>query len=273
MNHMSIHRAQIDFSARTAISASQILLAATLALVLAAAGLFVNPASAEGWNLSITGFGGKTIVGSGKALTEPRTTPPFTAISVKGAADVVIRQSSKNAVEVFADDNIVPLVTTEVQGQTLVIGFKDKTSVRTKTKIIVRVEVATLTAIGISGSGDVSADLLKLDSLDVNISGSGDIRLNDLTAANLNVSISGSGDFTAAGSATKQRYAIAGSGDIRSSKLQGNDVTVSIAGSGDASVWATGTLTGSVLGSGDIRYTGNATLSKSVLGSGSISKL
>ncbi|TAF99588.1 MAG: DUF2807 domain-containing protein [Betaproteobacteria bacterium] len=273
MNHTTLHRAPIEFSARTATSASQILLAAALALVLAATGLFVNPASAQGWNFSITGFGGKTIVGSGKAVTEPRITPPFNAISIKGAADVAIRQSNKNAVEVFADDNIAPLITTEVQGQTLVIGFKEKTSVRTKTKLVVRVDVATLTAIGISGSGDVTADLLKLESLDVNISGSGDVRLNDLTAANLNVSISGSGDFTAAGSATKQRYAIAGSGDIRSSKLQGTDVTVSIAGSGDASVWATGTLTGSVLGSGDIRYTGNATLNKSVLGSGSISKL
>jgi Putative auto-transporter adhesin, head GIN domain len=254
---------------RVMISVSTALLLATLSVT----ATFSSAASAQIWNLSITGFGGKTVVGSGKAITEARVTQPFTAVSVTGAADVVIRQTGKTAVEVSGDDNIVPLVTTEVKGQTLVIGFKDKTSMRTKTKLVVRVDVAALTGIGISGSGDVVAEPIKADSLDVSISGSGDIRLSDLNAASLAVSIAGSGDFTASGTVSKQRYNIAGSGDIKSSALKGNDVSVSIAGSGDASVWATGTLSGSIVGSGDIRYLGDATVSKSVLGSGSMKRM
>ncbi len=268
--HSSHQQRDRSFTLQRAIG---VLTAALVVATISATASFSGAARAQIWNLSITGFGGKTVVGSGKAITEPRVTQPFIAIAVKGAADVVIRQTGKSAVEVSGDDNIVPLVTTEVKGETLVIDFKDKTSMRTKTKLVVRVDVAALTGISISGSGNVVAEPIKADALDVSISGSGDLRMNELNAASLAVSIAGSGDFTATGAAAKQRYSIAGSGDVKSSALKGNEVSVSIAGSGDASVWAKGTLSGNIVGSGDIRYLGDATVSKSVLGSGSMKRM
>jgi Putative auto-transporter adhesin, head GIN domain len=249
-------------------------------------------AHAENWSISISTKGNKQLVGSGNVISQTRTVEPFNAISVKSAADVVIRQTGKSGVEVRADDNIVPLITTEVNGGTLIVSMKEKSWIRSKNKIVVTVDVADLTAVAISGSGDVSATSLNTNSLKFSVSGSGDIRLGDLitksldlqvsgsgdtaidrlNANDLTVSIDGSGDFRAEGSAATQRFSIGGSGDVRASKLQGKDVRVSIAGSGDVAVWATGTLNATVAGSGDVRYTGDAVVTKSVAGSGSVSK-
>jgi hypothetical protein len=280
-------------SVRTKYQRASVTTARALAMaMIAVAAWAVSPAAfAEGWNFSITGFG-KGIVGSGNVITQPRVVEPFTAILVKGAADVTIRQTGKSAVEVRADDNIAPLVTTEVKSGVLIIGMKDRISLRSKNKIVVNADVADLTAISIKGSGDVSVPALKAGALKISISGSGDVRSSELAATTLNVQVSGSGDvaidrlnaneliveiegsgdFRAEGSALTQRFSVDGSGDIRASKLQGKDVRVAIAGSGDAAVWATGTLNASVAGSGDIRYTGDAAVEKNVRGSGSISK-
>jgi hypothetical protein len=257
--------------------------------------LAIAPATftyAEGWSISISSKGGEQLNGSGNVTTEARTVAPFNAINVKSAIDVAIRQTGKSAVEVRGDDNLVPLVTTEVINGMLVVSTKEKSWFRSKNKIVVNVDVADLNAVLISGSGDVSATQLNTASLKFSISGSGDIRLGELNTKSLDLNITGSGDtaidklsaeelvvgilgsgdFRADGNATTQRFSIGGSGDIRASKLQGKDVKVSIAGSGDAAVWATATLNATVAGSGDVRYTGDAVVTKSVAGSGSVSK-
>jgi hypothetical protein len=229
-------------------------------------------AQAQSWFTEITGWGGERVKGSGKIVTDKRAIAGYEAVSVKGPQRVVLRQSGNEGVEVTADDNIVPLIETRLDGKTLEIAMKRGYSVSTRSEIIVTVDVKRLTAVALSGSGDVLSQALQTSSLDVSISGSGDVALNNLTADSLKVAIAGSGDFTATGNVPTQRYSISGSGDVRSIKLQGRDVTVKIAGSGDAQVWATGTLTASIAGSGDVVYVGEAKVTSSIAGSGSVAK-
>jgi hypothetical protein len=224
----------------------------------------------------LLGFAGAhAATGSGKLATESRDASGFSAISLRGNINVVVRQGAREAVQVTADENLLPLLQTTVEGsgdnRTLRIQWKPGESVRTKTEPVVTVDVIQLGAVASSGSGDIKIEPLKTPSLSLSISGSSDAKLEQLDTAQFSINIAGSGDVRANGNALKLDIAIAGSGDVRARELACDDVSISIAGSGDASVQANKTLAVSIAGSGDVEYSGAATLAKSrVAGSGSI---
>lgn len=216
-----------------------------------------------------------TLNGSGTAATETRAVSGFQAISLRGGIDVVVRQGSSEGVQVRADDNLLPLVQTVVEGtgdtRTLRIQFKPGESLRTRTPVVVTVDVVKLTALASSGSGDISVEALKTPSLALSMAGSSDARLRQLDTEQFSISIAGSGDVQASGRAAKLEVSIAGSGDVRTRELAAAEVSVSIAGSGDASVAAQKTLSVSIAGSGDVEYVGAAVLARSrIAGSGSV---
>ena len=228
-------------------------------------------AESSNWNFGFS-FNGKSVKGNGQIIQDARKLSGFDRIESRGSVDLVIKQGATESVVVEIDSNIAPLVTTTVENGKLIIDAKGNWATRSKIKVTV--EVVNLSAVAVSGSGDVLARGLKLKQLAVNISGSGDARLEEFSAETLTASISGSGDFFATGKAANQTFSVAGSGDIRTDGLEGCNVSVSIAGSGDAKVWATQSLEVAVAGSGDVRYRGApANLKKRIAGSGSVSQL
>ena len=212
--------------------------------------------------------------GSGKTATETRALPEFQAIQIDGAMDLQIRQGAQQVVEVQADDNLLPLLETVVEGNdpaaTLHVRWKKSTYVSSRSKLLVRVMLPKLSAIGMSGSGDVQLEAFNTPALKLALSGSGNARLKELNTEDLVLSLSGSSDVVGTGKASRLKVSIAGSGNVQLADLQADEVRVSIAGSGDASVNAQKTLDVSVAGSGDVVYTGNATVKSRVAGSGSI---
>ena len=218
------------------------------------------------------------IRGSGNSATEARSLPAFQAIALSGSMDLVVRQGTQ-AVQVTADDNLLPLLETVVEpgrdGATLVVRWQkqDRGSyLQSKSRVRVTVSVPKLTAVAASGSGDIALESVNTPALRLALSGSGDARLPGLTAGELEVAISGSGDVSGSGSATRLKIGIAGSGDVRLADLKADEVTVSIAGSGDAAVSAAKTLSVSIAGSGDVSYSGDAVVKQSVAGSGSVKR-
>jgi len=245
------------------------LLAAAMALTLAAAAH-----AADAGTVLRIGFGGVT--GSGKIQTDTRAVRGFQAISLKTSAKLVLRQGSREGVELRADDNILPLIETRIVdgagGPTLEIRSRDGTSYSAKTTPVVTVDLIKLSGLSVSGSGDVTGDGLKSPALKIAISGAGDIRLNKLAVDELGIKVTGSGDIRFNGRAGKLGIAIAGSGDVDTAGLEADDVSVSISGSGDASVNARKTLAVSIAGSGDVVYSGDAVPKTSIAGSGTVRK-
>lgn len=221
-------------------------------------------------------FGGTSITGSGQLVSEPRPVVPFQAVNLKGSMKLVLRQAAKEAVEVRADDNLLPLVDTAVVERnglpTLEIATKRGASYSTRHRIVVTVDVVGLKALTLSGSGDAVAEGLKVGELQARIVGSGDLRLQQLNAEALAVKVSGSGDVLATGRTNRLAISIAGSGDVIARELEADEVSVSIAGSGDARVNARTGLDVSIAGSGDVRYTGDPAVKVSIAGSGDVKK-
>lgn len=214
--------------------------------------------------------------GSGKVASETRTLPEFQAIELSGSMDLKIRQGTPQSVQVEADDNLLPLLETVVEGTgadaRLSIQWKRWQNIRTRAKVSVTVVMPKLNAASLKGSGDLQLEAFSTPALKLSISGAGDARIKDLSTEDLVVSLSGSGDVAGQGKAKRLKISIAGSGDVRLAELQSDEVRVNIAGSGDAAVNAQKILDVSIAGSGDVSYVGSPSVKSSVAGSGSVSK-
>ena len=140
------------------------------------------------------------VVGSGNSASETRAVSDFEAIATDGSIDLVVRQAAKEAVEVQADDNLLPLIETVVEpraaGRTLVVRFKSRESVSHRKPIRVKVDVVKLGAIATAGSGDIEVQALKTPALKLSISGSSDARLEGLETEAFELRISGSGSIS-----------------------------------------------------------------------------
>lgn len=247
------------------------LLVATIAALLVAA-----PARAgDGIRFSLFGSGDR-VTGSGTLVTESRAVSGFQAIALRSSMKLVLRQAGREGVELRADNNLLPLIETRVVDRggvpTLEIGLKKNTSVSTNHPVTATIDLVTLRALSIQGSGDVVGDALKTPRLAVSISGSGNVRLRQLAADEVSAQVSGSGDIAFAGRTGKLSIAISGSGDVDTHELQADDVSVSVAGSGDADVNARRTLSVWIAGVGDVKYSGDAVVKSAISGHGQVTK-
>ena len=250
-------------------------LAATLAFTTLLAAAPVAHAGDTTFRIHFAGWGGVT--GSGKALTETRAVSGFQAIATRGSVKLVLRQGTREGVELRGDDNILPLIETRVVDRggvpTLEIGTKEGASYSTREPLVAAVDLITLRALKISGSSDVVCDALKVPALQIAVSGSSKLKLQQLAIDDLALAVAGSGDAEFSGRATKLSLKISGSGDADTRALEADDVAVSVAGSGDVRVNARKTLAVSLAGSGSVGYTGAATVTSSIAGIGRVKKL
>ena len=247
---------------------------AGLLLAASAAVSTTSYAGDGGFSLSFGGF--NRVVGSGKLQTETRNVIGFQGIALRSSMKLVLRQGAREGVELRADDNLLPLIETEVVDRngvpTLELRMKRGTNVSTSSPIVATIDLVTLRALSISGSGEVVGDALKTPALAIAISGSGNVKLKQLATDELSAKVSGSGDLEFAGRSAKLAVSISGSGDVNTRALEADDVSVSVAGSGDANVTARKTLTISIAGNGNVTYAGDAAVKTSIAGHGNIRK-
>ncbi len=192
------------------------------------------------------------VAGSGHPQTEQRNLTGFDSIELGCSADIEVVAGNDFSVSVTADDNILPLIETEVRGNKLVIDSHARYSTHDREKVVVH--LPALKGLSLSGSGDAT--------------------VSGLAGNDVAFSISGSGDLTATGSAGKVNASIEGSGDMALDRLDASEARIRIDGSGDARVAVRDALDVEVNGSGDVSYRGNPQKLRQVVnGSGSVSRI
>ncbi len=212
-----------------------------------------------------------SITGNGNVRTEKRNPGNFNAVKTSGSIDIEITNGDAYAVSVEDDDNILPIIVTEVEGGILNVHFKNGYSINND-HAKVYVIAPSLNRLSVSGSGNITAkDVVKnSDKIEVDVSGSGDIKAA-VDAPAIEAEISGSGNISLTGRTKDFTASISGSGDLKCSDLQSENASVSVAGSGNAHVFASVHLKASVAGSGDVFYRGNpASPEIHTAGSGSV---
>jgi Putative auto-transporter adhesin, head GIN domain len=174
------------------------------------------------------------IQGSGVLNSEARDLPAFHALDIDGAFSVKIDCQKKQSLTLSADDNLLPLIVTDVSGGTLRITTRKP--ICTSLPLTVSITVETLDHIRSGGANDFIVKDVSVPSLDLTISGSGDMEVSGRTE-NLNITLEGASE-------------------IHAGNLKANEVNVSIEGAGSAEVFADTQLNASITGVGEIHYAG-----------------
>ena len=191
------------------------------------------------------------VKGNGIKVTETRAVPAFTSIEATGIGNLKLRVGEADSLKITADENILPLIKSEVKNGVLVLS----TTGATKSKTDIVFEATAKTIKRLENSGTVSIDARGF--------GGGD----------LSVETSGVGSITLNGSVDSLKADLSGVGSLDAEELIADRVITHLSGVGSASVRAQKSINGSVSGVGSLTWKGTATdVSTNVSGIGRVSK-
>ena len=194
---------------------------------------------------------GKGVQGSGVRKTEKRDLGAFKSIETSGAFEIQVTCQQPASFEIEGDDNLLPLVKTEVRNGVLRI-YSDSPYTATKA-ITVRMALPDLEAISSTGAAD--------------------IRATDVKNSQLTISWQGAGRIEAAGETKFIDITSTGAGKLDTSRLRAERAKVSVTGAAHLDVYASQQLDVTVSGVGQVTYHGNpGVVNKSVTGLGSVNK-
>ena len=209
---------------------------------------------------------------AGPATTRDFALSGFTGVELTGPDDVTIRRGDAFSISARGPQAVLDELEIKVDGDRLTIGRKREgfsVGRRDGEDADIRITMPRLTAVRLTGSGEIDADAMEGDSVEVAITGSGDVRVGRLAAKRAAVTVSGSGDLDVDGGAVGDAsFQVTGSGGIDAEPLAATTLDIAITGSGDVEAQATGTADVRILGSGDATVTGGAKCATRVTGSG-----
>ncbi len=188
----------------------------------------------------------------GNVASESRDVSNFNEVELQGLGSLSIEQADEESLTVEAEEDVLPKIRTEVKNDRLIIGPTRNTSINTSEPISYELTVKDLSALKVSGSGDVEAEGISADELAVTMSGTGDVQIS--------------------GKVGSQKVDISGSGDYKAGELESTRANVDVGGSGSALVNASDELEAKVSGSGSVEYIGDPTVEQDVSGSGEVEK-
>jgi hypothetical protein len=148
--------------------------------------------------------------GSGRLVTESRPVSGFDAVSVSAAGQLIVEQTGYESLEITAEDNVLPLIESEVRNGRLLLGPRPGTSLHTTRPVVYRLTVVGLRELDASGASSTEIRRLAGDSLvtqlsgasflsaagavarhELHISGASAARLGDLSSRSARASVSG----------------------------------------------------------------------------------
>jgi len=215
-------------------------------------------------------FGGTK--GSGPMKTETRSARDFHAVELDLSGDVELRVAEQFSVEVQAQENLLPLLKTEVEDGRLKIYFSENVSHSEHVKI--KISGPAFDGLSVSGSGKITVlTPIQSERMNASIAGSGDLIIQQATFGALDCIVSGSGGMELGGTANATQVDISGSGDVQAKQLSTNEMRARIAGSGSVTAHVVQVLKADIAGSGDIFYSGEPSVEMNIAGSGTVKKL
>ena len=192
------------------------------------------------------------VKGSGNETTQQRTIGDFSRLEVNGTYSVSVRCGSSPSLTLTGDDNLLPLVKTEIRNATLKIYSEQSLSSHTPVAVI----------LGVESLCNVEAD------------GASTVHIENDSTNELSLTINGSGTMEAAGVARYGEYTINGSGTFAVDQLKAREVSITVNGAGTATVYASESLEASVIGTGTVNFYGNPQhVKRNITGIGSIVKM
>ena len=190
------------------------------------------------------------VSGSGNIQKEQRNVATFDSISTEGAFEIEIVCQKPQSLEIEGDDNILPLVSTEVSNNVLHVNSIRGYSV--SKPIVLKIFLPELKRISSSGAGSFVVSGLKNDTLEIQSNGAPNIVTSGETK-NLTINANGAGH-------------------IDTHKLRAGRGVIDSKGVSFVEVHASEQLDVTVAGPSTVVYQGSAVVHQTVNGPGSVRK-
>lgn len=200
--------------------------------------------------LSTCGVINPGLPGSGNIKREKREVASFDSISTEGAFEIEVVCQQSQSVEIEGDDNILPLISTEVSNN--VLHIKSNRSHSPTRPITLKISAPEIKGINSAGAGSINVTNLKNERLEIELNGAPVIRVSGETKA-LDIDANGAGK-------------------IDTLKLRAARVVVDSKGVSNVEVHATEKLDVTVSGPSAVFYKGNPVVNQTVHGPGSVQK-
>ncbi len=188
--------------------------------------------------------------GSGNRQRETRQVGSFTSISTEGAFNIEVVSQKQPALEIEGDDNILPLIGTEVSGNVLHIKNRHGYSVSEPIKITI--SVPNLEGLNASGAGQMKISGLKNERFEVDVNGAPVIEVSGETGL--------------------LKIKANGAGKIDTHRLRAARADVNSNGVSKIDLYAREQLDVEVSGPSSVTYEGDPVVNKKVNGPGSVQK-
>lgn len=186
--------------------------------------------------------------GQGPLVDEVREVETFTAIEAGGGIHLEVTVGAAQSVRLDAQENILDILTTEVEGGTLVIGSSDSYS--TSRRITATISMESLDGLELSGGA------------------AGDV--HGVDAEMLELTLSGGADLTLAGVADELSLDDTGGAQAHLDGLQVVDATIACSGGAQAELNVSGMLHGEASGGATVRVDGDPMIDVDVSGGASL---
>ncbi len=196
------------------------------------------------------------VEGSGNIKEESRNVGDFSSVGVEQGVTANISVGSKKAVTVSADDNLVPLVLTEVKNGRLIIGLSER-HVSSSRAIRVNVTTPELHAVTASGGSAVTVEGTTGSIFEAEGSGGAVLAVNRAKADQIKVSASGGGRISLSGAAKELKVHMTGGSGVKAMDVPATSVAISGSGGAHAEVAASESLEADISGGAKVRVKGN----------------
>jgi hypothetical protein len=194
---------------------------------------------------------GPSVTGSGVRKTEKRDVPDFKAIETEGAFELEAVCQKPASLEIEADDNILPLIQSEVRNG--VLHLSTQKSYNSQQGVMVHISVPDLDSVSATGAGKFRIQGVKNDNFEVHTTGASRV--------------------VASGETKNLEIHTTGAGFVDAHALHAQKANVSSTGAAKVDVYASEELEARVSGVGHITYSGEPkNVNKHVNGAGTINK-
>lgn len=206
------------------------LLALSTLVALTGCAIVINPGTDDVQVHTVFGSS-NSVAGDGRVVSEARPVSNLAAVEVSGPIQVDVRVGGQPGLQVEADSNLVPMIRTEMRGETLRIWFEGNVS--RYTTLRASYNVPELTRASASGSGRLIVTELNGAPFALTKTGSGVVQLSGRVSA-LDIQSSGSGAINAAAlSSGRTNVNLTGSGRMTLGQVNGDAFTANVHGSGE----------------------------------------
>lgn len=236
------------------------------------AGAQLGLASGVDWYSGIGQFQfegvGETITGSGKLITETRPVSGVSRVELMIDANLEIQQGSQESLLVTGDDNILPVLQTNVVGGKLNIRYQPQVNIRGLHQLKLVLTVKDLSGLRLSSSGTVKVDPLTTGNFDIDLTSSCNLNIQGIQADRITTNITSSGDITIQGISNSLVLHVTSSGNFQAGDLKVQEANVSLTSSGDVTLWVVESLDVDLSSSGNVAYYGNPAIRQDISSSG-----